>query len=268
MDQVDEIKQKTNIVSLVGDYVELKKAGRNFKGLCPFHSEKTSSFMVSPELQIYKCFGCNEAGDAYSFLQKHEGMDFPEALKFLADRAGVKLKPATIRRSGEKERMYEINSHAARFYNYILLNHQAGKVALNYLTKNRELSTDSIKTFQLGFSPDVSFASRKYLVEKKKFGRGELAKAGITYEARGRTFDRFRGRVIFPLMDHRGNTIGFSGRLLPSSKKKDLAKYINSPETPVYHKSRVPCFLLNSLKPLFQLGDLIKCNYKTELHEN
>lgn len=238
-DQVDEIKQKTDIVSLVSEYVELKKAGRNFRGLCPFHSEKTPSFMVSPELQIYKCFGCNESGDSYSFLQKHEGMDFPEALKFLADRAGVKLKQTTLRRSGEKERLYEINSHAARFYNYILINHRAGKEALDYLVKKRELSAESIKTFQLGFSPNVPFASRKYLVEKKKFSRGELVKAGITYEARGKTFDRMRGRVIFPLMDHRGNTIGFAGRLLPSNKKKELAKYINSPETPVYHKSSV-----------------------------
>jgi len=238
-DQIEEVKTKTDIVSLIGEFIELKKAGRNYKALCPFHSEKTPSFMVSPELQIFKCFGCGEAGDALAFLQKYEGMDFGEALKFLADRAGIKLRPLKGQRRGEKERLYEINKLAADFYHYILLKHQAGKAALSYLLKQRGLKLETIKTFQLGYSPDVPLALKKFLVDKKRFGLRELVKGGLAYSRNGRVFDRFRGRVIFPLFDHRGNAIGLAGRILPSKEKRDLAKYINSPETPVYHKGRV-----------------------------
>ncbi len=243
-DQVAQVKQKTDIVSLISEYVDLKKAGRNYRAPCPFHSEKTPSFMVSPELQIFKCFGCSESGDVYSFLQKYENMDFPEALKFLADRAGVKLTQADFKKSGEKEKLYEINALATKFYQYILLKHPAGKKALSYLTKGRGLKVATIKTFQLGLSPDVGDAVKKFLVDKKKFKTQDLVKAGILYSGGGRAFDRFMGRVIFPLLDHRGNTVGFAGRTLPSKEKsqpagKHMAKYINSPETPVYHKSNL-----------------------------
>lgn len=237
-DQVEEIKAKTDIVSLISEFIEVKKAGRNYKALCPFHSEKTPSFMVSPELQIFKCFGCSESGDAFSFLQKYEGMDFPEALKFLADRAGIKLKPTRFKGRGEKEKFYEINNLAAKFYNYILLSHRVGKEALSYLTKERGLKADTIKTFQLGYSPDVPFALKKLLIDKKSFHYKDLERAGITYTRGGKSYDRFRGRIIFPLFDHRGNSIGLAGRVLPT-KKTDVAKYINSPDTPVYHKSKV-----------------------------
>lgn len=239
MDQVDEIKQKIDIVSLVGEYVDLKKSGRNFKGLCPFHTEKTPSFMVSPELQIFKCFGCQESGDSYSFLQKHEGMDFSEALKFLADRTGVRLETSGFRQRGDKDRLYEINKNAAKFYQYILLKHKAGKIALNYLKKDRGLELNTIKKFNLGFAPDVPFAARKFLVDKKRIKIDELEKVGLIYKRNGKVLDRFRGRVIFPLFDHRGNVIGFAGRLLPSSKKTEMAKYINTPETSIYHKGSV-----------------------------
>jgi len=238
-DQIEEVKAKTDIVSLIGEFIELKKAGRNYKALCPFHSEKTPSFMVSPELQIFKCFGCNESGDPISFLQKYEGMDFGEALKFLADKAGIKLRSFKGQERGEKERLYEINKLAANFYHYILLKHQAGKAALSYLLKQRGLKPDTIKTFQLGYSPDVPFALKKLLIDKKGFNYKELARVGLVYSRDGKVFDRFRGRIIFPLFDHRGNAIGLAGRIPPSKEKRDLAKYINSPETPVYHKSRV-----------------------------
>jgi len=236
-DQIDEVKQKTDIVSLISEYIDLKKAGRNYKANCPFHGEKTPSFMVSPELQIYKCFGCGEAGDAFSFLQKHEGMDFYEALKHLADKAGIKLKQTSNQARGEKDRLYEVNYIAARAYQYVLLKHKAGKEALDYFKKTRGIKEETIKTFQLGYSPDRPFALRNYLIEKKKISLKELDKVGLIYQRNGRVFDRFRGRVIFPLFDHRGNNIGFAGRILPKDDKKDLAKYINSPETPIYHKS-------------------------------
>jgi DNA primase len=236
MDQVDEVKQKTDIVALISEYVELKKAGRNYKALCPFHGEKTPSFMVSPELQIFKCFGCSESGDAIAFLQKYEGMEFGEALEFLADRAGVKLAPFKGAQKGEKERLYEINSLAGKLYQYILLKHPKGKIALEYLKKERGLKQETIETFSLGYSPDVTGALRQFLVNKKKFSPQELDKAGLTYSKNGFQQDRFRGRVVFPLFDHRGNIVGFSARVLPSARQ-DLAKYINTPETLVYHKS-------------------------------
>src|SRR3989344_5575709 len=154
-DQVEEIKQKVDIVSLISEYVPLKKAGRNYKGLCPFHSEKTPSFMVSPELQMYRCFGCSEAGDVYSFLEKYEGMEFREALKFLADRVGVKLISFRPGEESEKERLYELNGLALKFYNYIVPNHPAASPALNYLLRDRGLKLETVKTFQLGYSPDA-----------------------------------------------------------------------------------------------------------------
>src|SRR4030043_2214246 len=143
-DQVEEVKEKTDIVSVISERIELKKAGRNFKANCPFHSEKTPSFMVSPELQIYKCFGCGESGDAFSFLEKYEGMEFYEALKYLADRTGIKL----IQRSdlsGEKEKQFILNKWASRLYQYVLFNHPSAKEAFNYLTKARGLATETIK---------------------------------------------------------------------------------------------------------------------------
>ncbi len=238
-DQVEEIKAKTDIVSVISEHIELKKAGRNYKALCPFHGEKTPSFMISPELQIFKCFGCSESGDVFSFLQKYEGMDFGESLKLLADRAGIKLEPTRFKGRGDKDRLYEINALTSKFYNYILLNHQAGKPALSYLTRDRGLKLNTIKTFQLGYSPDVPFALKKFLIDKKGFHYRDLEKVGITYQRSGRSYDRFRGRIIFPLFDHRGNSVGLAGRILPSQEKKNVGKYINSPETPIYHKSKV-----------------------------
>ncbi len=238
-DQIDEVKSKTDIVDLIGGYIELKKAGRNFKALCPFHGEKTPSFMVSPELQMYKCFGCDHKGDVFNFLEEYEGMEFGEALKFLADRAGVKLRPLSFKPTSEKERIYEVNSLTAKFYHYVLTKHRAGRAALNYLKKERGMTETAIETFQLGFCPNLPFAARRFLVEKHKIKIDELARAGLVYQKGREAYDRFRGRVIFPLDDHRGNTIGFAGRILPADEKKDLAKYINTPETPAYHKGSV-----------------------------
>ena len=235
-DQVAEVKEKTDIVALIGERIELKRAGRNFKASCPFHEEKTASFMVSPELQMYKCFGCGEAGDVYTFLEKYEGMEFPEALKFLADRAGVKLIREVGRTKGEKERLYEVCNLAMRFYSYVLNSHPSGKEAYKYLTETRGIKANTIKEFSLGFCPNMAFAGRKFLVEKNKIPLNDIERAGLVYKSQRGAFDRFRGRVIFPLFDHRGNCVGFAGRVLPSSEGRDLAKYINTPETLIYHK--------------------------------
>jgi DNA primase len=236
MDQVDEVKQKSDITQVVGSYVDLKKAGRNYKGLCPFHQEKTPSFMVSPELQIFKCFGCGESGDVIAFLQKYEHMDFYEALKFLADKVGIKLAPISPK-FGENDRLYLLNRAAANFYKYVLLSHSSGKKALAYLTRERGIRIDTIKKFNLGFSPDKPQVLVNYLIKKKKFSQDELIKGGLVYRRGPHLIDRFTRRIVFPIHDHRGNIVGFAGRVLPDDKT-EMGKYINSPETAVYHKSR------------------------------
>lgn len=247
---MDEVKLRTDIVSVIGERIELKKAGRNYKAICPFHGEKTPSFMVSPELQIFKCFGCGEAGDVFAFLEKYEGMEFKEALKYLADRAGIKLQNVSFGEGSEKEKMIEINTQALRFYNYLLVGHPVGKKALEYLTHDRGLKKETIDEFQLGFSPENSYAMKKFLVEKKKFSPADIEKAGIGLVRGENIYDRFNGRIIFPLFDHRGNPIGFAGRVLPWDKR-ETGKYINSPETPVYHKSSV-LFGLNLTRGLIK----------------
>jgi len=238
MDQVEEVKQKTDIVSIINEHVPLKKAGRNFKANCPFHQEKSASFMVSPELQIYKCFGCGESGDVFTFLEKQEGMDFAEALRFLAERVNVKLVSFKPGEESEKEKLYKLNYDTNNFYQYFLFKHSVGKKAFEYLLKDRGLKEETIKFFKMGFSPNVRGVLKKFLIDKKKFYPKDVEKAGSVYFKAGDMIDRFRGRVTFPLFDHRGNVVGFSGRILPW-ESKELAKYINSPETPIYHKSNL-----------------------------
>lgn len=236
--QIEEVKNRTDIVSIIGERIELKKAGRNFKAACPFHGEKTPSFIVSPELQIFKCFGCGEAGDVFAFLEKYEGMEFSEALKYLAGKAGIKLQEFHGGQASEKEKLIDLNREALRFYNYLLLEHPVGKRALNYLVEDRGIKPETIKEFQLGYSPESAYSLRRYLIDKKKFTLSEVERAGIGIVRGQSLYDRFNGRIIFPLFDHRGNPIGFSGRVLPWDKR-ETGKYINSPETPLYHKSNV-----------------------------
>ncbi len=236
--QVEEVKSKTDIVSLISEYLELKKAGRNYKANCPFHGEKTPSFFVSPELQIFKCFGCGASGDVFSFLERHESMEFSEALKYLADRVGVKLKLYKPHETSQKEKIIEMNKNALNFYQYALTQHKSGEKALNYLLKNRGLSLDQIKKFKIGFSPDFSSALIEYLEKKKKISQSDLVLGGLAVKTRKGVIDRFGGRIIFPLFDHRDNPVGFSGRVLPWDRR-EAGKYINSPETPAYHKSKI-----------------------------
>lgn len=235
--QVEEVKTKIDIVDLISEYVDLKKAGRNYKGLCPFHSEKTPSFMVTPELQIYKCFGCGNGGDAFRFIMDYEKMEFKEALKFLADRVGVKLKTQKGSfQTSQREELYITNNTIASFYHYLLTTHTLGKKALEYL-RNRGVQEDSIKSFKLGFSPDNPVSTFTFLTKKKNYDPQILIKTGVIGQGNGSYYDRFRTRVMFPLFDHLGNTVGFAGRILDASAK--LAKYINTPETPVYKKGNL-----------------------------
>jgi len=242
MDQVQEVKSKADIVSVIGSRVELKRAGKNFRGLCPFHSEKTPSFFVSPEMQTFKCFGCGKGGDVLTFIQEYEGMDFREALEHLADRVGVKLE--SYRPSGEeqtKKQSLEILSLASEFYHYLLTKHQSGASARDYL-KGRGVDPAMLSEFNLGWSPDSWDSLYKFLVTKKKYQPQAVEAVGllVTGQSRGRGtsyYDRFRARVMFPLTDFSGKIVGFSGRLLDASAKE--AKYVNTPETALYHKRQL-----------------------------
>lgn len=236
-DQLEEIKKKIDIVQLVSEYIPLQKSGQNFKALCPFHSEKTPSFMVSPERQIWHCFGaCNTGGDVFAFLMRKEGMEFGEALRVLAKRAGIKLvsyQPTEGER--QKQVLYEINHLAAEYFHYLLLNHQVGKRALDYIL-GRGISKESLELFKLGYAPDMWEGLKQFLVGKKGYRVEDLEGAGLVIKSGvSRYYDRFRNRLMFPLTDHRGNICGFAGRIL--EKDAQEAKYINSPETVVYHKS-------------------------------
>ncbi|HUS60278.1 MAG TPA: DNA primase [Nevskiaceae bacterium] len=237
-DELEEIKRKIDIVELISEFVPLKKVGRNFKALCPFHSEKTPSFIVSPERQIWHCFGsCGEGGDIFGFLMKMEGVEFGEALRILAKRAGVRLaryQPSQSER--QKQELYEINHLSSEYYHYVLLNHPAGKEALAYI-QGRGISKDSLEKFKIGFAPNMWEGLQKFLVGKKNYSVQNLEKAGLVIKGRRGFYDRFRARVVFPLKDHRGNICGFAGRVIVPEVKE--AKYINTPETLAYHKSNL-----------------------------
>jgi DNA primase len=241
VDQVEEIKKKVGIADVVGGFVTLKRAGRNLKGLCPFHEEKTPSFMVNEELSIYKCFGCGESGDIFSFLMKLEGLEFGEALEKLADKAGIQLvKNFQGEEKSEKAKLFEVNNLAAEYYHYLLTEHPAGEVAREYLL-GRGVGEKIIKTFKLGFALDEWDGLLTYLVKKKGYKKELLLKAGLIIDSNQGGYDRLRGRVVFPFTDAAGRVVGFSGRIVPALSKGEESggKYINSPETPVYHKSEV-----------------------------
>ncbi|MFH2061692.1 MAG: DNA primase, partial [Candidatus Beckwithbacteria bacterium] len=247
MDQVDQVRQKTDIVELISQHVSLKKAGRNFKGLCPFHDEKTPSFMVSPERQIFKCFGCQKGGDVFAWLMEREGMEFGEALRTLAAKAGIELtqyKPSKEQLA--KDKLIEINHLASEYYHYLLMEHKLGEGALKYLLK-RGITKEAMKAFKLGFAPNEWSGLENYLVSKKGYKTDELEMVGLVIK-KERThlrqgygeasyYDRFRNRVMFTLFDHRKRVVGFAGRVFQG--EEDTAKYMNTPETLLYHKSRV-----------------------------
>lgn len=240
MDQVNQVREKIDIVSLISEHLSLKKAGRNFKAVCPFHNEKTPSFVISPERQIWHCFGCGKGGDAFAFLMEYENLEFPEALRILAKKTGIELKDYAFDKGiqGKKEKIYNLNEKAAKFYSYLLLNHSVGKKALDYLLEKRKMNKGLIETFSIGFSPRISSLS-DYLIKKKKAEKKDLIEAGLGFEIRGKMIDFFKGRIMFPLKDHRGNIVGFSARILEESVSTDGPKYINTKDTPVYHKGEL-----------------------------
>jgi DNA primase len=238
MSQVQQVKDATDIIQLIGERIKLQRSGSSYKAPCPFHSEKTPSFFVSDQLQRYRCFGCGETGDVLDFLQKYEAMSFAEALSYLADQAGIQLKEFQKTNEDDlKERLLAILNLAKEYYHYLLTAHSVGQTARDYL-KERNTSQESINLFQLGYSMTSWDGLVKYLHHKKKYPLAEIEQTGLIIQGKGgRYYDRFRGRVMFPLKDHRGRVVGFSGRVLDKDAKE--AKYINTPETKLYHKSKM-----------------------------
>ena len=232
VDQVAEIKAKADIAEVVGEHVQLKKAGRNFKGNCPFHQEKTPSFIVSPEKQIYHCFGCNAGGDVIKFVQEVNGLDFPAALELLGNKVGVKVEKTT-RKGVDKSRLTSANTKAASAYFQTLVKSPAGKPALDYLIRKRGLKKETIRVFKFGYSPKGPTFLTDLLT--KSFKPQELEKAGLAMYKNGRHIDWFRGRLMLPIADVSGQIIGFTARALDDSQPK----YFNSPDTEIYNKSRV-----------------------------
>jgi len=237
-DQVDEIKQKNNIVDIVGQYVALKKNGRHHKGLCPFHKEKTPSFLVNDELNLYKCFGCGAGGDVIKFLMEIEGIDFLEALERLANRVGVILERKKREVGSEKETLYELMNMAARYYSWLLVSSKSGEMARKYL-EGRGITPRIVETYGLGFSLDNWEGLKNYLVDKKGYKIELLERAGLVVrKAGGGYYDKFRGRLMFPLHDSSGKVVGFTARIIPGIAKEGEPKYLNSPETEIYHKGK------------------------------
>lgn len=237
MSVIDEIKARLDIVEVISGYVPLQRSGRNFKALCPFHSEKTPSFIVFPESQHWHCFGaCNEGGDVFTFVMKREGWDFRTALEELARRAGVTLRPPTpAQQQAEQEidRLRELLQTAARFYHHLLLESPEAEAARQYVAR-RGLSAETIEQFMLGYSPNGWDHTSRYLLSRH-YTRDELLKAGllIQHEETGSTYDRFRGRLMIPIRDANGHVIGFGARTLDPD---GAPKYINSPQSVLFDK--------------------------------
>lgn len=263
---VEDIKARINIADVVGEYVRLNKSGANLKGLCPFHSEKSPSFMVHEDKQIFHCFGCGKGGDVFTFLMEIENLDFREALKMLAERTGVDLGESAPHEKNDKKKLQEIMELATRFYETQFWKGMGTAKALPYL-KGRGLSEDSLRNFRVGYAPPGWDNILKFLT-----GRGyemaEIAKTGLLVEKAGEAkgyqqkaghYDRFRDRIMFPITDPMGAVIGYSARVLPGADEK-MGKYINTPESALYHKG-------NALYGIWQAKAAIKAKGETLLVE-
>ncbi len=253
-----EVKSKLSIVDVVGESVPLKKAGTTFKGLCPFHGEKTPSFVVTPNRESWHCFGCGEGGDVFSFVMKRDGLNFPEALKRLAAKAGVEVDERTTREDARKARLREVLETAVAFYHTVLTGHRTGQSALDYL-RGRGFTDATIERYQLGWAPGGWDDMSRLLQARRGIEPRELAEVGLTSpRSAGRgAYDKFRRRVIFPIRDANGGAVGIGGRLLPAAEGEAEAdrgpKYLNSPATPLFDKSRT-LYLIDRAKSAIRKG--------------
>lgn len=248
-DKIDEIKSVADIVSVIGDYVELKRAGSNYVGLCPFHNEKTPSFSVSPSKGIFHCFGCGVGGDVISFIMQKEGLSYPEAIKFLADKLGILVETNEVNKEKyeHRKKLFEINNEAKLFYYKNLLINDVPK---DYI-KKRNLNNNLINKFIIGYADGKNSLYRHLL--QKGYQKDDIIEVGlINQDEKGNVYDKFRNRLMFPIIDIRGNVIGFGGRALADSR----AKYMNSPQSLAYDKSK-NVYGVSNLKNSTKVGKII-----------
>jgi DNA primase len=256
MNQSEEIKGKLDIVDVLGEYISLKAAGSNFRANCPFHNEKTPSFMVSPEKQIWHCFGCSKGGDVFSFVMEMEGLNFTETLRLLAPKAGVVLKREDIETSSKRNNLLDIMVLAQEYYQREMLHNDKIK---NYL-KERGLDGETVKTWKIGYSPNSWDDLFNYL-RNKKYSAEEIFLAGLSVKKEGGAsyYNRFRDRIMFPINDVSGNIVAFTARINPDNNNPEMekmGKYINSPQTAIYDKSRI-LFALDKAKQEIKAQDLV-----------
>src|SRR5437660_1492987 len=264
---LEQIRAASDIVDVIGAYLPLKRAGTNFVTLCPFHKEKSPSFNVNPHRQIFHCFGCHKGGDVFTFVMEYESVDFPEALRRLADRAKIPLEqergaPDQQTRS-LKEKLLEIHEQIAQRWQNALANDAAGQIARDYLAK-RGVSSEAINLFRLGYAPDLWDDTVNW-AKSKDHDLTLVEKGGLILKRENAEgyYDRFRGRLMFPICDEQGRVIGFSGRILAGDEK--TAKYVNSPETPIFIKSKVFFGLHKSKRPILDAGHAIICEGQLDL---
>ncbi|HEY5482029.1 MAG TPA: DNA primase [Verrucomicrobiae bacterium] len=264
---LEQIRAASDIVDVIGSYVPLKRAGANFVAVCPFHKEKTPSFNVNPQRQIFHCFGCHKGGDVFAFVKEYENIDFPEAVRRLADRAKIPLefeKNAGEQQSRHiKERLLQVHEQIAQRWQGALANEASGQIARDYLAR-RGVSAEAVKLFRLGYAPDLWDDTVNW-AKSKGHELALVEQAGLILRKREGDgyYDRFRGRLMFPICDEQGRVIGFSGRILTGDEK--TAKYVNSPETPIFTKSKVFFGLDKSKRAVLEAGYAIVCEGQLDL---
>lgn len=264
---LDQIRAANDIVDVIGGYLPLKRAGANFLALCPFHKEKTPSFNVNPRMQIFRCFGCQKGGNVFSFVMAFENLEFPEAVRRLAERAKIPLQyessPGEQQTRHIKDKLLEIHEQITQRWQSALANEASGQTARDYLTR-RAVPQEAVNIFRLGYAPEVWDDSVNW-GRSKGYEAELMEKAGLILRKEGSEhyYDRFRGRLMFPICDEQGRVVGFSGRILSGDEK--VAKYVNSPETPIFTKSRVFFGLDKSKRALLDADCAIICEGQLDL---
>ena len=263
----EQVRAASDIVDVIGSYLPLKRAGANFTALCPFHKEKSPSFNVNPHKQIFHCFGCHKGGDVFTFVKEYENIGFMDAVRRLAERAKIPLEfentPGAQESRHLKDRLLEIHEQLTQRWQNCLANEAAGQLARDYLAK-RGVSADAIKLFRIGAAPELWDDTVNW-AKSKNFPLETVEQAGliIKKEETGRHYDRFRGRLMFPICDEQGRVVGFSGRVLSGDEK--TAKYVNSPETPIFTKSKIFFGLDKSKRAILDAGYAIICEGQLDL---
>ena len=263
----EQIRAASDIVDVIGSYIPLKRAGANFTALCPFHKEKSPSFNVNPQKQIFHCFGCHKGGDVFTFVKEYENIGFMDAVRRLAERAKIPLEfentPGAQESRHLKDQLLDIHEQLTQRWQNCLANEAAGQLARDYLAK-RGVSAEAIKLFRIGAAPELWDDTVNW-ARSKKFDLATVEKAGliIRKEETGNYYDRFRGRLMFPICDEQGRVVGFSGRVLSGDEK--TAKYVNSPETPIFTKSKIFFGLDKSRRAILDAGFAIICEGQLDL---